>query len=150
MRNTLKLLKKTLDDNERAAKAAVAVTVLEKAKELCAANPDAEFLVQKLEAYNNTKALDGALKQVRALNPYTSALFVSVDPDSKKIFCLAAVTKPAVEKGLKANEWIQHVSGLMGGKGGGKAESAQASGPNYEKADEILELAKQFASAKLA
>lgn len=149
MRTTLKNLKKMLDDKERALKAAVAVTVVEKAKELCLASPNVPFLVQKLDAFNNTKALDAALKQVKTLSPETSALFVSVDVDSKKIFCLSAVSKSGIDKGLKANEWVQEVSKVMGGKGGGKAESAQASGTNYHDADEVIALAKKFAAAKL-
>lgn len=149
MRTSLNNLKKTLDDKDRALKASVAVNVVEMAKELCLAQPNIPIMVQKLDAFNNTKALDAALKQVRTLSPETSAMFISVDPDSKKIFCLSAVTKSAVEKGLKANEWVQHVSNAMGGKGGGKPESAQASGPNYEKVDDVLELAKQFATTKL-
>lgn len=149
MRNLLKNIKKTLDDKERALKAAVAITVVEKAKEICLASPNVPYIVQKLDAFNNTKALDAALKQVKALSPETSAMFVSVDPDSKKIFCLTAVPKAGIDKGLKANEWVQHVSSLMGGKGGGKAESAQASGPNFDKVDEVLSLAKKFAVTKL-
>lgn len=149
MRTTLKNLKKTLDDKERALKAAVATTVVEKAKELCLAQLNTPFLVHKLDAFNNTKALDAALKQVKTLSPETSALFVSVDVDSKKIFCLSAVPKSGIEKGLKANEWVHELSTLMGGKGGGKAESAQASGTNYQDVDEILALAKKFAASKL-
>lgn len=149
MRNVLNNLKKAIDEKERKLKAAVAEKVVERAKELCEANPDAAFLVYQLEAYSNTKALDSALKQVQKSNKDTSALFVSVDPDSKKIFSLASVPKSAVDKGLKANEWVAHVSAVMGGKGGGKAESAQASGPNYESVGEVVELAKKFAASKL-
>ncbi|XP_055541454.1 alanine--tRNA ligase, cytoplasmic [Wyeomyia smithii] len=150
IRNVLKTLKKTLDDKERAARAAVSTTVVEQAKELSLANKDASFLVHRLEAFNNTKALDSALKEVRKINAEQSALFVSSDPDSKKIFCLASVPKSAVEKGLKANEWISHISPSMGGKGGGKSESAQASGGNFDKVEEILQLARQFAASKLS
>ncbi|XP_052893347.1 alanine--tRNA ligase, cytoplasmic [Anopheles moucheti] len=149
LRTVLKAFKKTLDDKERAAKAAVASGVVEKAKELSQAHRDAPFMVQRLEALNNTKALDSALKEVRKVNPEQSALFLSVDEESKKIFCLASVPKSAVEKGLKANEWISHIAPVMGGKGGGKPESAQASGGNFDKADEILELARLFAASKL-
>jgi len=146
----LKSLKKTLDDKERALRAAVSVTVVEKAKEICQANPKAIIMVQQLEAYNNTKALDLALKQVRTLCPDAAAMFISVDQESQKIFCLSSVPKNAVDRGLKANEWVQHVCQVLGGKGGGKPESAQASGPNYERVDEVLELAKAFAKSKLA
>ncbi|XP_058452622.1 alanine--tRNA ligase, cytoplasmic [Malaya genurostris] len=150
IRNVLKSLKKSLDDKERAARAAVSQEVVEKAKELSITNKDATFLVHRLEAFNNTKALDTALKEVRKINANQSALFVSSDPDSKKVFCLASVPKSAVEKGLKANEWISHIAPSLGGKGGGKPESAQASGTNYDKVDEILELARKFAASKLS
>ncbi|XP_067621830.1 alanine--tRNA ligase, cytoplasmic [Eurosta solidaginis] len=149
MRNLLKQLKKVLDDKERSLKAAVSVNVVEKAREICQENPNADLLVKQLEAFNNTKALDCALKQVRSLCPDAPALFLSVDADSEKIFCLASVPKSAVDKGLKANEWVQQLSEVIGGKGGGKAESAQASGPNYEKVDDIIRLATEFAKAKL-
>lgn len=93
MRNTLKSLKKSIDDKERAAKAAVANLVVQKAAELIQQNVGAPILVQVLEAYSNTKALDSALKQVKTLSPETSALFFSVDDDAKKIFALSAVPK---------------------------------------------------------
>lgn len=149
MRTVLKNLKKALDDKERAKTAAVATVVVDEAKKLCLEKPNAKYFVHRFEAYSNTKALDSALKQVRTLNADTSALFVSVDQGTKKIFCLASVPNSAIQKGLKANEWIQQLSGTIGGKGGGKPESAQASGTNYDKVDEVLELAKKFASSKL-
>lgn len=38
----------------------------------------------------------------------------------------------------------------MGGKGGGKAESAQASGPNYENASQVLNKARDYATQQLS
>lgn len=149
LRNIIKDLKKKLADREKLAKAAVATIVLEQTKELCEKNPDAKFLVHRFNAFNNTKALDGAFKLMKTSNPEASAMFISVDEESKKIFCLASVSKSGIDKGLKANEWVQQVSTVINGKGGGKAESAQASGSNYETADEVIELAKQFAISKL-
>lgn len=149
LRNILKGLKKEIDDKERAAKAAVLTVAAEKAKEICLANPDKLIIVEELKAFNNTKALDAALKQVKQLNPNTSAMFFSVDEDSGKIFCLSAVPASAVERGLKASEWVQKICGLMGGKGGGKPESAQASGTNPNCLSEVLKLAEEFAKTKL-
>jgi alanyl-tRNA synthetase len=54
-----------------------------------------------------------------------------------------------VNRGLKANEWVQQVSVLMQGKGGGKPEAAQASGSNISCLQEVLSMATQFANAKL-
>lgn len=93
MRNELKALKKMLDDKERAVKAAVATSVVETANNIIEANKGTPILVEVLNAYNNTKALDMALKKVKTVSPETSALFISVDEDEKKIFALSAVPK---------------------------------------------------------
>ena len=93
MRDMLKSLKKALDDRERATKAAVATLVVEAVQKLVEANIGIPALVQVLQAYDNTKALDSALKKVKTLSPETSALFLSVDPDKSKIFALSAVPK---------------------------------------------------------
>ncbi|XP_063974984.1 alanine--tRNA ligase, cytoplasmic [Diachasmimorpha longicaudata] len=149
MRVLLKGFKKNLDDQDRAAKARVANLVVEKVAEIIQNNVGVAVLVEQLEAFSNTKALDGALKKIKALSPETSALLLSVDEEGKKIVALSAVPKSAVDKGLKANEWIQAISPLMGGKGGGKAESAQASGGNVNALEEALKVAREFAGMKL-
>ncbi|CAH1994507.1 unnamed protein product [Acanthoscelides obtectus] len=149
MRGILKNLKKALDDRERAVKAAVANQVVDQIKEFLKSNPNLQILVQELKAFGNTKALDSALKQVRSLSPATSALFLTVDAEANKLFCLASVPKEAIEKGLKANEWVQEVARKLGGKGGGKPDSAQASGAAPTDRLEILELCKKFAESKL-
>ena len=80
-------------------------------------------------AFAQNKALDGCLKQVKALSPATPAMFFSGDEDTGKVLCMAQVPKDIISgKGLKANEWCQQVQGIINGKGGGKPENAQASG----------------------
>lgn len=64
IRNNLKTLKKNLDDKDRAAKTAVANKVVDEIKEFVKEHPDLPVLVKELKAFNNTKALDSALKQV--------------------------------------------------------------------------------------
>lgn len=65
IRNNLKTLKKNLDDKDRAAKTAIANKVVDEIKEFVKEHPDLPVLVKELKAFNNTKALDSALKQVR-------------------------------------------------------------------------------------
>ncbi|XP_050675735.1 alanine--tRNA ligase, cytoplasmic [Leptidea sinapis] len=149
MRNILRTLKKQIDDKERAAKAATLNLVTEKAKELCLKNESSLIIVEELKAYSNTKALDGALKQVKQSLPNAAAMFFSVDEDTNKIFCLAAVPKSLNSKGLLASEWVQSVVSLLHGKGGGKAESAQASGNNIKALSEAMKVARDFASSKI-
>ncbi|XP_076172358.1 alanine--tRNA ligase, cytoplasmic isoform X3 [Ptiloglossa arizonensis] len=149
MRKILKDLKKALDDKERAAKATIANAVVDTIHQIIQHNVGCPVLVEVLEAFGNTKALDSALKKIKAVSPETSALLVSVDPEVQKIFALCAVSKSAVNKGLKANEWIQEIAPLMEGKGGGKPESAQASGTNVSSLNKLIDTAKNFANLKL-
>lgn len=149
LRMMLKNLKKQLDDKERTAKAATVNQVIERAKEICTDNKDSKVLVSELKAFGNTKALDAALKQVKQICPSTAAMFFSTDPDATKIYCLASVPKNANEKGLLASEWVQSIVNIIAGKGGGKAESAQASGNNISGLDDAMKVAAQFADIKL-
>ncbi|XP_012272687.1 alanine--tRNA ligase, cytoplasmic [Orussus abietinus] len=149
IRNSLKSLKKAIDDKERATKNAIVTIVAETAKQMIQDIPGVPLMVEVLKADSNTKALDAAIKQVRAISPETSVIFFSVDNEAKKIFALSSVPKSAIQKGLKANDWIQKIAILMQGKGGGKPESAQASGPNLSCLQEAITVAKVFAMSKL-
>ncbi|KAJ1827583.1 Alanine--tRNA ligase, partial [Coemansia sp. RSA 2708] len=51
---------------------------------------------------------------------------------------------------LKANEWAEAVSQVVGGKCGGKGESAQGSGTEVARVDEAVQVAKDFAQTKQA
>jgi len=93
LRNTLRALKKQVDDRERAAKAALSANVGVEAKELIEKNIGEAVLVAPLNAFSNTKALDAALKQVKTLSPTTSAMFFTVDALAGKIFCLCIAPK---------------------------------------------------------
>lgn len=150
LRTLLKNFKKKVDDLDRAAKAQIVNTVSEKAKEICLEKKEEKIIVAELKASNNTKALDAALKQVKQLCPNTAAMFFSIDDKSKKIFCLASVPKNAIEQGLKASEWVQSVIEVMEGKGGGKSESAQASGNNPNCIDKAIKIAEDFATLKIS
>lgn len=63
---------------------------------------------------------------------------------------LCLLQQDAVSKGLKANEWVQEVAGIMGGKGGGRDVSAQATGDQIGVVDLAVEMAQQFAQLKLS
>lgn len=103
----LKELKKSLDDKERLAKTAVAIAVVETVQKMIQSNIGCAVFVEVLKAFNNTKALDSALKKIRSLSPDTSALLISVDQDANKIFALSAV--PKVRKEIKKREKEQRI-----------------------------------------
>lgn len=66
-----------------------------------------------------------------------------------RLFLVSFPTQETANKGLKASQWVQEVSGLMDGKGGGKDVSAQATGKNVGCLQEALKLATDFARLRL-
>ena len=57
----------------------------------------------------------------------------------------ASVPDHLVAKGLKAGDWLKDAAGVMGGKGGGKADNAQGGGPDGTKVREAMKVAEQVA-----
>ncbi len=62
---------------------------------------------------------------------------------------MAYAPKSAIDKGLKSNEWCGSVLGLINGKGGGKADNAQASGTSVAALRPAMEAAESYALGKL-
>ncbi|XP_049578461.1 alanine--tRNA ligase, cytoplasmic [Syngnathus scovelli] len=149
MRETLKGLKKTMDDLDRSHKADIQKRVLEKTKEVIEKSPNQPLLVMAMETGASAKALNECLKVLKANSPQTASMLFAVDPDANKVICLCEVPQEKAKLGLKASEWVQELCPLMDGKGGGKDMSAQAAGRNTECLQEALQMARQFASLKL-
>uniref|UniRef100_U3ILW3 Alanine--tRNA ligase n=1 Tax=Anas platyrhynchos platyrhynchos TaxID=8840 RepID=U3ILW3_ANAPP len=120
LREAVKALKKVMDDLDRASKADI----------------------QK-------RALNESLKLFKTHSPQTATMLFAVDNEAGRITCLCQVPQETVKKGLKASQWVQEVSGLMDGKGGGKDVSAQATGKNVGCLPEALRLATDFARLHL-
>lgn len=149
LRTNLNNLKKQLDSVDRANKALLLNEVVDSAKLLAQQMNGTKFIVSALNAGSNAKALDSALKQVRTISPETAAMFFSSDASNGKVICLASVPANAIASGLKANEWVQQITKIINGKGGGKDDSSQATGNNINALNEAILISKQFAELKL-
>ncbi|XP_028814155.1 alanine--tRNA ligase, cytoplasmic-like isoform X1 [Denticeps clupeoides] len=149
MRESLKGLKKTMDDLDRASKADVQKRVLEKTKELIESHPNQPLIIMEMESGASAKALNESLKLLKTSSPQSAAMLFTVDHEAGKIICLCQVPQDVANQGLKASEWVQEVCPLMDGKGGGKDMSAQATGKNVHCIQEALLLATEFARLKL-
>jgi len=150
LRTRLKTLKKSLDDADRAMKAALINNVVDSTKALVGANAGLPFLVHRCDdAAAQNKIVDAALKQVKTLAPEMPAMFFSCGED--KALCMAVVPKDVVNgKSFKASDWCKEVQALIDGKGGGKPENAQASGSKVGGVAEAMERATEFAMSKLS
>ncbi|KAM4733782.1 alanine--tRNA ligase, cytoplasmic [Anableps anableps] len=149
MRETLKALKKTMDDLDRSYKADIQKRVLEKTKEVIENNPNQPLLIMEMETGASAKALNESLKLLKSQSPQTAAMLFTVDPDAGKITCLCQVPQDVANSGLKASEWVQELCPLLDGKGGGKDMSAQATGKNTQCLQAALQMANEFAQLKL-
>ncbi|XP_058849960.1 alanine--tRNA ligase, cytoplasmic-like [Acipenser ruthenus] len=149
MRESLKALKKTMDDLDRASKGDVQKRVLEKTKQLIDSSPNQPLVVMEMEAGASAKALNESLKLLKMHSPKTAAMLFTADSDADKVICLCQVPQEVANRGLKASDWVQHVCPLLDGKGGGKDMSAQATGRNTHCLQEVLQLAIDFAHLKL-
>lgn len=146
LRSFLSGLKKGIADEERKRQAAIAMSIADTVKQHINSESEKSVFVCKLNAGSNTKAIDTALKQVKTINPEIAVMLISEDKVSGKIFCHCAVSKNLNDKGLKANEWVTKVAASINGKGGGKADSAQASGTNNENIDSLVKISEEYAA----
>lgn len=149
MRESLKSLKKTMDDLDRSYKADIQKRVLEKTSEVIQSNPNQPLLIMEMETGASAKALNESLKLLKTNSPQTAAMLFTVDHDAGKITCLCQVPQDVAKRGLKASEWVQELCPLLDGKGGGKDMSAQATGRNTQCLQEALQMADKFARLKL-
>ncbi|KAI8051536.1 tRNA synthetases class II (A)-domain-containing protein [Syncephalis plumigaleata] len=126
LRNTFNEIKQEFVEAEKTRKAAEISQAVETVKAFIEKSPDASVIVQRLEVGNNTKAVLAAIQHVKTVNK--AAYFFSVDAEAGRVGHQCFVPKDMVTRGLKASEWAQAVSEKVGGKKGGKDETAQGSG----------------------
>ncbi|KAJ3291258.1 hypothetical protein HDU79_002581 [Rhizoclosmatium sp. JEL0117] len=141
-------LKKAFDDADKLRKAQEVKEAVEKVKAVFDGDKAPSFAVINLEVGSNSKAVSSAAVHVKGLNN-KSALFISVDEEENKVVYQAVVAKEHIAKGLKANEWAAVVGNTVGGKSGGKDDSAQGAGSDPTRAEEAIKLAQSHAKKLL-
>jgi alanyl-tRNA synthetase len=114
----------------------------------------ADKLFAEASEVNGTKLIIGEmppgpqeqlLQQVDRLRQKAgSAVLVLGWVDEGKVQLLAAATDDLVKKGIHAGKLVGEVAKVVGGKGGGKPNLAQAGGKEPEKLAEALKLARKL------
>ena len=84
---------------------------------------------------------------LRDKDPSVVGVLASIQ--GEKATFLAVCGKEAVAKGVKAGELVKVVSGVCGGKGGGKPDSAMGGGSELLKVDDALAAVDDFVAEKL-
>jgi len=66
-----------------------------------------------------------------------------------KLTFLSVCGKAAVQNGMKAGEIIKHITGLIGGSGGGKPDSAMGGAKDISKLTEALAAVAEFVKTRV-
>jgi len=104
------------------------------------------FIVEEIDVGSDKKALSNALQAIKEICANAAVMLFS--KDAKGISIISAVPKELTSK-LSAGDWAKEVAAVCGEKGGGKPESAQASGNDLSKFVDAVNAAKQIAKSKL-
>ena len=75
------------------------------------------------------------------------AVIAAVNGDKITFQCVCG--KDAVARGVRAGDIIRHITALVGGKGGGKPDSAMGGGNDVSKLTEALSEVEHFVSTKI-
>ncbi len=70
--------------------------------------------------------------------------------DEEKVTIVAGITRDLEDRGLNAGDWIRAAAEVVGGRGGGRPDMAQAGGKQPEKLPAALEAARQRINDLLA
>ena len=84
---------------------------------------------------------------LRDKDPTVVGVLASISEE--KVTFLAVCGKEAVAKGVKAGDMVKQVSGICGGKGGGKPDSAMGGGTEVSKVDDALAAVDDLILSKL-
>ena len=106
---------------------------------------DTNILIQRLEGFS---ANDLRVSVDRYKNKLENAIIVLGVVEKGKAKIAIGVTKHNTEL-IHAGDLIKTVAEIVGGKGGGRPDFAQAGGPEADKLDQALEHAKEFITSKL-
>ncbi|MHC4976964.1 MAG: alanine--tRNA ligase-related protein, partial [Planctomycetota bacterium] len=148
IRESLDQIREKLKAAQKESAKAGKAEAVDAARELADSSP-ASIVVGAIPAGGDRQALLAAMDCVRGNRPDAAIMLASVDDETGKVALAASCTKDNISAGLKAGDWVREVSGVLGGKGGGRPDSAQGGGTDRSKLDEALVRAASFASEKL-
>ena len=145
LRDRATALRKAFDKEVKDKEAAATKAVVDAFVNYFKDNESAGSYITSVDARGNAKILQGLVAQGKKLG---KALYVfSVEPESGKVVHVNFVPPSLKSKGLDARQWATKVSEVVGGKAGGKEDSAQGTGAEVGKVEEAISVAKSYFSS---
>jgi len=106
-------------------------------------------IVTTVDTGSDKTALQAAVTTLTQLCPKAAIMLIAPDEGEGKASLAAAVPAELVAKGLKAGDWVREASAVLGGKGGGKPDSASGGGTDLTKIKEAIAAARLWANKKV-
>ncbi|CCJ30352.1 unnamed protein product [Pneumocystis jirovecii] len=149
-RETLSQIQKEILELEKNKRKEEERRVVDFIKTYFSENPNETYLVVNIPNISpNMKVLSNAISYVKTNEKDKSVyLFATDQNQSKNIAHICYVSKSALVK-VNGQEWANTVTTILGGKSGGKIDSAQGIGTNIEKIDEAVTAAIAYIKKRL-
>ncbi|KAJ4468279.1 tRNA synthetases class II (A)-domain-containing protein [Lentinula aciculospora] len=147
MKERLSTMRKSFDKQLKEKDAAIAKSALEKYQQYFEENKLACSFVEVLDVGGNPKIqiLQSIILQGRKM---AKAIYVfSIDSESGKLAHVNFVPPSITAKGADARSWAAKVTDIIGGKAGGKEDSAQGVGNYPSKIIEAVNAAREYLSS---
>ncbi|GBE81242.1 Alanine--tRNA ligase [Sparassis crispa] len=146
LRDRLGAIRKAFDKQIKEREAIANKAAVDGINEYFEKNEDAEAYFAVLEVNGNVKVLQSIAQQSRKLGK--TVYVFSADVAGGKVAHINYVSETAKAKGLDGREWASTVAGILGGKAGGKEDSAQGVGVHVNKVHEACQIAGDYFSRK--
>ncbi|KAL1751671.1 tRNA synthetases class II (A)-domain-containing protein [Schizophyllum commune] len=142
LKDRLASVRKAFDKQVKEREAALNKDALDQFRTFFEQTPDAPAFVSILHVDGNAKLLQNVVAQARKAGK--AVYLFSPDPEGTKVAHVNFVPPALREKGLDAKTWAAKVTDILGGKAGGKEDSAQGVGSNVDRVDDALKAAGQY------
>jgi len=113
-----------------------------------AAAADGPIIVERIPGANPNDLLS-AMDAIRARHAEAAVMLIGADEQASRVSIVARVPEALVSRGLKAGDWVREAAEACGGRGGGRADMAQAGAKNPQQVPEAITAARAFAERAL-
>ncbi|KZT19894.1 hypothetical protein NEOLEDRAFT_1123481 [Neolentinus lepideus HHB14362 ss-1] len=142
LRDRLAAMRKAFDKQIKEKEATANKAALDIVTQYFQDNESSEVYIGVLDVDGNTKILQNVVVNARKMS---KAVYVfSSDPEGKRVAHANFVSEAAKSRGIDGRKWAAAVSEVLGGKAGGKEDSAQGVGMDIGKLQDAIKTAQKF------
>ncbi|KAG9050230.1 Alanine--tRNA ligase [Tulasnella sp. UAMH 9824] len=146
LKDELGVIRKAFDQEIKAQQQAAMKQGIEAVKKFFSENPNSTLYIAELNV--DSKSMQAILTEVKKLEK--AAYLFSVDEAAGKVAYANVLPAGLVSKEFDAKIWAAKVGAVLGGKGGGKPDSAQGTGTEVAKISEAMKVAEDTLNQRLS